>query len=59
MPSGLPAAYLPLIAPASAVAEGLNKPLGVFRSPLLLGILPDTEYGMLMSGRPQKALVSR
>lgn len=51
---GLPAAYVPLVVPASAVAARLQGPLGVLRAPLSLGVLTDTDYATMMAGRPSE-----
>eukprot|EP00983_Pelagomonas_calceolata_P098853 1158396-Pelagomonas_calceolata.AAC.4 len=54
---GLPAAYVAIVAPASAVAARLQEPWGVLRTPLSLGILTNNDYAQMMAAVPKPPLV--
>ncbi|KAF5840891.1 hypothetical protein DUNSADRAFT_15259 [Dunaliella salina] len=53
---GLPAAYVAIVAPASAVAARLQEPWGVLRTPLSLGVLTDKDYAQMMAAVPTPPL---
>jgi len=54
----MPAAYVPIVVPASTVSARLRGSLwGVLTTPLSLGVLSDRDYGLMMAALPEEPLV--